>query len=113
MLAYTPTGPLLSFVAAANSNAAANVAVQAVSLTNVGSQQVKLSNIDGTNDAVVGWGATAAQAALNAAAGATVVNCTYLMHSTVEVVTVPVNSFVTAILVGGTPTIKAQMGYGN
>ena len=113
MLAFTPNGPILSVAAAANSNAAAVVAVQAVSSGNTNVQQVKLSNTDTTNDAVVGWGQTAAAAAFAARATNLSPNCTFLMHSTIEVITVPPNSFVTAILVAGTPTVKVQAGYGN
>lgn len=113
MIAFTPTGAVLSFAAAANQAAAVAVAVQAVTQDNVSSQQIKITNIDGTNDVVVGWGATAAAAAFAAATANGSPNCTYLMHSSVEVVTVPDQAFVTAIFVGGTPTVKVQAGYGN
>ncbi len=113
MIAFTPQGPILSVAAAANVAAAAVVAVQVVSTGNTKVQQIKMSNTDSTNDAVVGWGQTAAQAAFNAVVANAATNCTFLMHSTIEVITVPDNCFVTAILAAGTPTIKLQAGYGN
>ena len=113
MLAFQPNGPILSIAAAANSNAAVGVAVQLVPSGNVLVQQVKLVNTDGTNDAIVGWGATAAEAAFNALTTNGSPKCTWLVHSTIEVITVPANCWMTAILNAGTPTVKVQTGYGN
>ncbi len=113
MIAFTPSGPILSIASAANVAAAILVAVQVPSTNNINVQQIKLTNTDGTNDAIIGWGQTAAQAAFNAVLTNQQTNCTHLMHSTIEVVTIPPNSWVTAILVAGTPAIRAQAGYGN
>jgi hypothetical protein len=109
MVAFTPRGPLLSFIAAG----AAPTSVQAISLDNVQVQQISVINTDTTNDCVIGWGQTDAIAKLNAAAGATVVNCKYLLHATDTVITVPPGTFVSGISVAGTATVKVQAGIGN
>lgn len=110
MNTFNPNGPINSIAAAANSNAAVGVALQVASADNVPNQQVKITNTDTTNDAVVGWGQTAVLAAFNALATNQSPNCTFILHNTSEVITVPSNAFFTAILVAGTPTIKVQAG---
>ncbi len=113
MVAFTPSGPILSIASGIGVAAATAAAVQVLSTNNTNVQQVKLTNTDGTNDAIIGWGQSAAQAAFNAVLTNQATNCTHLMHSTIEVVTIPPNSWITAILVAGTPSIRAQAGYGN
>lgn len=113
MLAFQPNGPIQSVAAAANSAAAELVAVQLVLSSNVLVQQVKIVNTDTTNDAIIGWGATAKEAAFNALTTNASPKSTWIVHGTIEVITMPANCFVTAILNAGTPTIKIQAGYGN
>ena len=72
-----------------------------------------LTNIDGTNNCVVGWGATDAEAKLNATAPAYTNKCYYILHSTQVVVTIPTGSYITGIAVASTAVIKVQAGYGN
>ena len=108
MIAFDPSGPLLGFTSAST----APTSVQAISLDGTNSSQVCLTNADTTNDAVIGWGATDAQAKLNAAAGASVVNCFYLPHATQVVITTSPNAFFSGIAVASTAVIKVQAGYG-
>ena len=109
MIAFTPTGPLLSFTSASS----APTSVQAISVDGVRDTQIMLTNIDSTNNCVVGWGSTDAEAKLNAAAPVSTNKCYYLLHSTQVVVTVPTDSYVTGIAVASTAVIKVQVGYGN
>ena len=109
MIAFRPAGPLLGFTAAAS----APTSVQAISLDGVQQQQVVITNTDTTNDAVVGWGISDAVAKLNAAAAASVQNCTYVLHASQIVVTVPSNSYFSGITGSSTAVVKVQAGYGN
>lgn len=109
MIAFTPTGPLLSFTSASS----APTSVQAISLDGTSDQQVCISNVDAANDAVIGWGASDAIAKYNAAAAASVANCTYVLHGTQVVITVPPASYFSGIAVASTAIIKVQAGYGN
>ena len=106
-----PTGPLLSFTGANT----APTSVQAISKNNVVDQQVCLTNTDGANDCVIGWGASDANAKTNAAVANLSHNCYYLLHSTQVVVGIPSGSFITGITPGGgvTAVIKVQAGQGN
>ncbi len=110
MIAFTPNGPVQSFTAATPT---APTSVQAVSGDQVGSQQYVLTNTDGTNDVIVGWGASDTEAKLNAANGSSVKSCYYLLRGTVQVVTGPRDAFFTGISVAGTAIVKVQPGYGN
>lgn len=105
---FQPQGPLLVFTAAT----AAPTSVQAISLANEQAQQYLLTNADGTNDAIVGWGASDGEAKLNAAAAATVRNCIYLMRGTQVILTAGTNQFFSGIAVSGTAAVKVQAGTG-
>jgi len=107
---FDSTGPIVTLTAAANANAAAAAAVQVVGADNVQSTVACVTNADATNDAIVGWGQTAAAAAVAAGAGSGQQNCFYLLHNTQVLLTIGVNQFFTAILVAGTPAIKVQAG---
>jgi hypothetical protein len=109
MIAFQPKGPLLSFTGATS----APTAVQAISLTGETAQQYLLTNTDAAIDCVVGWGATAAEAAKNAAAAASVQNCYYLLHSTQIVVTGPRDAYFSGITGSSTAVVKVQNGIGN
>lgn len=111
MTAFHPSGPLLSFTGA-NS---APTSVQAISLDNTNNQQYCITNTDNSNDCVVGWGASDATAKLNAAAGAGVSKCYYLLARSQVVVTGPVNAYFSGITPGSSVTavIKVQAGYGS
>lgn len=109
MIAFTPTGPLLSFTSASS----APTSVVLTSVDGVRDQQMMLTNIDAANNCVVGWGASDAEAKLNAAAPSYTNKCYYLLHSTQIVITVPAGSYITGIAVASTAVIKVQAGYGN
>lgn len=108
MIAFYPTGALLSFTSASS----APTSVQATTLVGQQAQQVCITNTDTANDAVIGWGATDAIAKLNAAAGTTVYNCYYVLHGQQVIVSVPQNSFFSGIAVASTAVIKVQAGVG-
>lgn len=108
MIAFTPTGPLLAITASTT----APTSVQAVSLDNVNNQQVMITNTDATINAVIGWGPSDAVAKSNAAAPAYTPNCTYVLHGTQLVVTIPPNSYISGITATSTAAIKVQAGYG-
>lgn len=110
MRAFQPTGNIQSFTAATPN---APTSQQAVSNDQTGNQQYVLTNTDGTNDAIIGWGASDAEAKANAANGTSVKNCYYLLHGTQVVVTGSRDAFFTGISVAGSPVIKVQPGYGN
>jgi len=108
MIAWTPQGPLLSFTA----DTTAPTSIQLIS--KAGSQtamQVKIDNTDGTDDVVVGWGQSDAEAKLNAAAASNVINCCFIMHSTIQVITVPNGCYMSGIS-GAAAIVKAQIGVG-
>ena len=111
MLAFRPSGPLLSFTGATS----APTSVQAISFDGVDEVQVMLTNTDSAIDCVVGWGYTDAIAKAAAAAPATPagVNCYYLLHSTQVCVTVPAKAYFSGITGSSTAVIKVQPGYGN
>lgn len=104
---FCPTGPILSFTGASS----APTSVQAVSNDNSVAAQVCLTNADTTNDCVIGWGATDAQAKLNAAAKLSS-SCFYLPHGTQRILTVPSGFYYTGIAVASTSVIKVQVGNG-
>ena len=108
MIAFTPTGPLLSITSASS----APTSVQAITLDGSYDQQLMLTNVDGTNDAVVGWGASDAKAKANSAAPATSCNCVYVPHGQSVIVTTSSNPYVSGIAVASTAVIKVQAGYG-
>ena len=105
---FQPTGPLLSFTGATT----APTSVQAITLNNCADQQVCLTNIDPTTDCVVGWGQTDAIAKTNAAAGATVSQCYYLLHSSQVVINVPAGTYFSGITAANTAIVKVQAGTG-
>lgn len=109
MVAFTPTGPLLSFTAASSPP----TAVQAISLNNDGDQQYILTNADPANDCVVGWGDSSAKAIAAASAAASESHCYFLLHSTQIVVTGPRAAFFSGKAVTSTALIYVQNGYGN
>lgn len=108
MIAFTPTGPLLGFTSASS----APTSVQAITLDNVMDQQVMITNVDGTNDAVVGWGTSDAEAKANSAAPATTSKCVYVLRNSFVIITVPPNSYFSGIAVASTAVIKVQAGHG-
>ena len=109
MIAFSPSGPILSFTGATS----APTSVHAVSLTGVNVQQYMLSNTDSTIDCVVGWGATDSEAKLNADAGSNVSKCYYLMRGTQVAITASTGAFFSGITGSSTAVIKVQAGYGN
>ncbi len=108
MNAFEPHGPILSFTAAGS----APTSVKAISLDDCQNQQFCLTNIDPSNDCVVGWGQTDVEAKINAAAGATVSKCYYLLHGTQVVITASNNAFFSGIS-SGTAIVKVQAGMDN
>lgn len=106
MVIFRPTGPILSFTAAAS----APTSVQAVSVGDAFNLAVKMHNTDTTNDAVVGWGSTDAIAKANAAAPATACNCVYLQHGETLVVEASPNSYFSGIATANTAVVKVQTG---
>ena len=108
MNAFRPTGPLLSFTGANT----VPTSVQAVSNNNTVDQQVCLTNVDAAHDCVVGWGASDAQAKLNAAVANLSQSCFYLLHNTQAIVGIPSGSYVTGITPGSgvTAVIEVQSG---
>lgn len=109
MTAFNPSGPLVGFTAATS----APTSVQAISLTDEYAQQFMLTNTSGSIDCVVGWGQTDAEAKLNAAAGTTVANCTYLMRGTQVVITAAPAAYFSGITASSTAVVKVQAGIGN
>jgi len=110
MNAFRPKGPLLSFTGAN----AAPTSVQAIALDATVYQDVCLTNTDTSNDCVVGWGLTDAVAKTNAAAGASVSSCYYLLARSQVIVRISSGSFITGITPGSgvTAVIKVQAGDG-
>ncbi len=110
MNAFRPTGPLLSFTAANT----VPTSVQAVSLNNTVDQQVCLTNTDAAHDCVVGWGATDAQAKLNASVANISQSCFYLRYASQVIVSIPSGSYITGITPGSAVTalIYVQAGEG-
>lgn len=102
MIAFDPNGPIISVT----SNAGAQITCG----DNVNNNMAMLTNIDTTNDAIVGWGQTQG-AATQAAQNSTIsINCFYLLHNSQAAVVMPTGSFVFVAPVAGTPTIKMQAG---
>lgn len=109
MIAFQPKGPLLSFTAATS----APTSVQAISLSNSNAQQILVTNVSSTIDVVIGWGQTDAEAKLNAAAGSTVQNCSYVLRGTQVVITAAPNAYISGISVSSTAVMWVQAGLGN
>lgn len=109
MIAFQPGGNIKSFTAAAS----APTSVTAGSHNKTGSQQYVLTNTDATNDAVIGWGQTDAEAKANAANPDGQANCYYLVHATQVVVTAGPSALFTGIAVASTAVVKVQAGIGN
>lgn len=108
MIAFIPTSALLGFTAAAT----APTSVKVSCLDGTQSAQVCLTNIDPSNDAVIGWGASDAEAKLNAAAPATSCSCYYLLRGSQVVISAKSEAFFTGIAISGTAAIKVQAGHG-
>ena len=108
MNAFRPTGPLLSFTGANT----VPTSVQAVSLNNTVDQQVCVTNIDATDDVVIGWGATDAAAKLNAAVANLSQSCFWLMARSQVILGIPSGSYITGITPTGSATaiIEVQAG---
>lgn len=109
MIAFQPKGNLASFTGATS----APTAVRSLGAPAEPSQQYCLTNTSSTIDCTVGWGAAAAEAELNAAAGASVVNCYYLLRGTQVVVTGPRAAYFSGITGSSTAVVKVQVGIGN
>jgi hypothetical protein len=107
-ISFAPNGPVLSFTTAA----AAPTSVQAITSDGVPNSQVVLTNTDTTNDCVVAWGQTDAQAKTNAVVANASSNCFFLLHNTQVVITAAPNAFYTGIAVAGSPIVKVQAGIG-
>lgn len=108
MFAFQPTGTIQSFTGATS----APTAVQCIPLNKTQNQQYLLTNTDSTNDCVVGWGQTAAEAQLAAAAGTSVQNCYYLLARSQVVITGPARAYFSGITASSTAVVKVQPGYG-
>ena len=110
MNAFRPNGPLLSFTGAN----AAPTSVQAIALDATVYQDMVVTNTDVANDCVIGWGETDAIAKLNAAAGASVTRCYYLLARSQVVIRVSSGSYMSGITPGSgvTAVIKVQVGDG-
>jgi hypothetical protein len=109
MIAFQPTGPILSFTGASS----APTSVQPLSTNGVRNQQFCLTNTDSTNDCVVGWGQTDAEAKLNAAVATASQKCYYLLARSQVIVTAGPEAFFSGIAVASTSVIKVQCGYGS
>lgn len=109
MIAFQPTGALATFTAATPTPPAA---VQSINLSQVPGVQVMLTNTSTTIDVFVGWGTTAAQAAINAVAGANF-NQYYLLRGTQVVVSAAPDAFFTGISASSTAVCYVQVGLGN
>lgn len=108
MIAFNPTGPLLSFTAAV----VAPTSVQALSTNGVQCSQVCLSNIDGAIDAVIGWGMTDAAAKYAALNPTLVTNVYFLLARSQVVVTAGDDMFFSGATASATAVIKVQPGIG-
>lgn len=110
MIAFKPTGPLLSFTGANT----APTSVQAITQNGVMDQQVCLTNTDVANDCVIGWGGSDTIAKLAAVAASGYTNCYYLLARSQVIVTVPAGAYFSGITPGSSVTavIKVQAGYG-
>ena len=108
MQAFEPKGPILGFTGAVT----APTSVQATSLDGVQTQQYLLTNTDQNNDCVIGWGMSDAAAKVNAAAGATVQKCYYLLARSQVVITAQPGAFFSGITAASTAVIKVQAGIG-
>ncbi len=108
MVAFTPQGNLASFTGATS----APTSVRSLGQTGVGNQQYMLTNTDAAIDCVVGWGQSDTEAKLNAAAGATVMNCYFLLHGTQVVITGPREAYFSGITGSSTAVVKVQAGNG-
>lgn len=108
MIAFTTSGPLLSFTAAVTPP----TAVKAISLDGANRQQYCLTNIDAAIDAVVGWGQTAAEAQANALAPASTSKCYQLLAREQAVITASSDAFFSGATASVTAVIKVQAGQG-
>lgn len=106
MNVFNPKGPLLSFTSASS----APTSVQAVTVDNERAQQIMITNVDTTNDAVVGWGETDAKAKINAAAPASTSKCVYVLHGSQVIVSASAGAYFSGIAVASTAVIKVQAG---
>ena len=106
MTAFQPQGTVLSFTA----DATAPTSVEPKALSGLQSGTVALTNTSSSVDAVVGWGATDAQAKLNAVAGANQ-NQYYLLRGTQVIVSANAPYF-TGIAASAC-IVKVQAGTGN
>ena len=108
MVAFEPQGPIVVFVAAT----AAPTAAQLTQSGNLQSDQVMLTNVSSTVDAIIGWGQTSDTAKLNAVVGASP-NQYYLLRGT-QVVVSAKGPYFTGLTDGAsTAAIKVQPGTGN
>jgi hypothetical protein len=108
MIAFNPTGALLSFTAAV----VPPTSVQALSLNGVQCPQVCLTNADGAIDCVVGWGATDAAAKYAALNPTISLNSYYLLARSQVVVTTGDDMFFSGATASATAAIKVQSGLG-
>lgn len=108
MIAWNPQGPIQSFTA----DTSPPTSVQVPSLAGMKAPQVMLTNISSTQDCVVGWGQTDAEAKFNAITGTNTPNQYYLLRGTQVAVSAGPNDFFTGIA-AGSDVIKVQPGYGN
>ena len=107
MIAFNPQGPVVSFTGATT----APTAVQATNSAGTQTQAYTITNISATIDCVVGWGNTAAQAALNAVVASGSANCYYLPFNTQRVIIAPPDAYFTGITASSTAVVKVQAGY--
>lgn len=109
MNAFQPKGNIASFTGATS----APTSVQSNGPDSQNAQQYILINTSTSIDCTVGWGQSDDEAKLNAAAGAAVVNCYFLMHGTQVCITGPVNAYFTGITASSTAVVKIQAGIVN
>jgi hypothetical protein len=104
--AFYPSGPIVGFTSAST----APTSVQVTSLDGTSAPIVMLTNIDATNDAVVGWGVDDTQAKVNSDASKGSNKCVVVPHASSVFVAAGPNAYFSGIALSSTAIIKAQAG---
>jgi hypothetical protein len=107
--AFVPLGNTVTFLA----NTQAPTPVQAVqsSANNVSFCQYRIFN-SGTNLVFLGWGSNTTIANNNAIVVTTSASCLPVLPGTLEIVSLPSNTYITAITASGTSQIYVTPGVG-
>lgn len=110
MIAFTPTGKVMSFTA----DTSAPTPVQVLPKDGAADQQYILTNTDSSDDVCVGYGPTAAIATFNATEANTPQSggVYFLLRSTQVAITAGPGAFFTGVS-SSTAIVKVQPGYGN